>query len=144
LHTEIEIDAAPEVVWQVLTDFERYTEWNPFMTSAAGRPEVGEKLVVRLEPPGGRPVVFKPQVTAVENSKVLEWLGILGFSGLFDGRHRFEMERSRVGTTKFAQSESFDGIFVGALRRSLDIKTKEGFEAMNVALKARAESTVPD
>ena len=72
-------------------------------------------------------------------SKTLEWIGKLGFSGVFDGRHRFEVEASPTGT-KFTQSESFDGILVRFLRKSLDTTTKSGFEALNVALKARAES----
>jgi uncharacterized protein YndB with AHSA1/START domain len=36
LHAEIEIDAHAERVWQVLTDFRTYAEWNPFMTQASG------------------------------------------------------------------------------------------------------------
>ena len=139
LHTEIDIDAPTEVVWQVLTDLDHYPEWNPFITSADGRPEVGEKLVNRMEPPGGRAVTFKPEVTAVEDGKTFEWLGTLGFSGVFDGRHRFDVEASPTGT-KVTQSESFDGVLVRPLRKSLDTQTKAGFEAMNSALKARAES----
>ena len=139
LHTEIDIDAKPEVVWQVLTDLDRYPEWNPFITSAVGTPEVGDKLLNRMEPPGGKAMTFKPQVTVVEDGKTFEWLGTLGFSGVFDGRHRFDIEASPTGT-KLIQSESFDGVLVRFMRKSLDTQTKAGFEAMNVALKARAES----
>jgi hypothetical protein len=139
LHTEIDIDAAPEVVWQVLTDLDRYEDWNPFITSAVGRPEVGERLVNRLEPPGGRPMTFKPEVTVVEDKQRLEWIGRLGLPGVFDGRHRFTIAPSPTGTT-LSQSESFDGVLVRFLRTSLDTQTRSGFEAMNVALKARAEA----
>jgi len=138
LHTEIDIDAKPEVVWQVLTDLDRYPEWNPFITSAVGTPEVGDKLLNRMEPPGGKAMTFKPQVTVVEDGKTFEWLGTLGFSGVFDGRHRFDIEASPTGT-KLIQSESFDGVLVRFMRKSLDTQTKAGFEAMNAALKARAE-----
>ena len=138
LHTEIDIDAKPEVVWQVLTDLDRYPEWNPFITSAVGTPEVGAKLVNRMEPPGGKAMTFKPQVTVVEDGETFEWLGTLGFSGVFDGRHRFDIEASPTGT-KLIQSESFDGVLVRFMRKSLDTQTKAGFEAMNAALKARAE-----
>ena len=53
LHSELDIDAPPEVVWEVLTDLAAYGEWNPFITSSVGTAEVGEKLVNRMEPPGG-------------------------------------------------------------------------------------------
>ena len=139
LHTEIDIDATPEVVWQVLTDLDRWADWNPFITSSVGTAEVGETLVNRMEPPGGKAITFKPQVTVVEEGKTFEWLGKLGFSGVFDGRHRFDVEASPAGT-RLIQSESIDGILVRVMRKSLDTNTKSGFEAMNVALKARAES----
>jgi len=139
LHTEIDIDATPEVVWQVLIDLDRWVDWNPFITSSVGKPEVGEKLVNRMEPPGGKAITFKPQVTVVEDGKMFEWLGKLGFSGVFDGRHRFDVEATPTGT-KLTQSESLDGMLVRVMQKSLDSKTKSGFEAMNVALKARAES----
>lgn len=137
LHTEIDIDAPAEVVWQVLTHLDKYEEWNPFITSSVGTPAVGERLVNRMEA-GGSAMTFKPDVTVVEDGKVLEWLGKLGIPGLFDGRHRFEIETSPNGV-KLTQSELFDGLLVRFMRKSLDTSTKAGFEAMNVALKARAE-----
>jgi hypothetical protein len=139
LHTEINIDATPEVVWQVLTDLEEYADWNPFITSSVGTPVVGETLVNRMEPPGGMAITLKPQVTVVEEGKTFEWLGKIGFSGMFDGRHRFEIEPSPTGT-KFVQREALDGILVRVLRKSVDTSTKSGFEEMNTALKNRAES----
>lgn len=139
LHTEIDIETTPEAVWQVLIDLERWAEWNPFITSSVGNAEVGETLVNRMEPPGGKAMTFKPEVTVVEDGKTFEWLGKLGFPGVFDGRHRFDVEASSTGT-RFTQSESFDGVLVRFLRKSVDTSTKAGFEAMNVALKAKAES----
>ncbi len=81
LHTEIDIDARPELVWKVLTDLDRYAEWNPFITSAVGKPEVGEKLINTLQSPGGKTMTFRPTVTVVEPAKTFEWLGRLGLPG---------------------------------------------------------------
>jgi hypothetical protein len=139
LHTEIEIDAAPDVVWDVLTDLDRYPEWNPFITSADGTAEVGRQLTNRLEPPGGKAITFRPRVTEVETQKTFEWLGRLGVRGVFDGRHRFDLEPTATGT-HLVHSEEITGVLVRPMRSSLDSQTKPGFEAMNAALKTRAEA----
>lgn len=139
LRTEIEIDAAPEVVWEILVDLSRYEEWNPFITSSSGETRVGEKLVNRLEPPDAKAMTFKPKVTAVDEGEAFEWLGHLIVPGLFDGRHRFEVHAAGSGTL-FRQDEYFSGILVRPMRKSLEGSTRRGFEAMNQALKERAEA----
>lgn len=141
LHSEIDIDASPEVVWAVLSDLDGYHEWNPFVVSAKGTVAVGERLTNRIEPPGGKGMTFKPTVTVVEADQVFEWLGRLGVPGIFDGRHRFELEATASGT-HFTQSEFFNGALVRFLKGSLDDHTRKGFEAMNRALKDRAEARV--
>ena len=140
LQTEVAIDAPAEVVWEVLVDLEAYNEWNSFIVQSAGRAEIGERLVNRMQPPGGRAMTFKPTVTEVEAGRTFEWLGRLGLPRLFDGRHRFELESTPSGGTTLIHSEYFDGLLVRFLRSSLDTSTKAGFEAMNAALKTRAEA----
>lgn len=140
LTTEIEIDAPTEIVWEVLTDLARYPEWNPFITSAEGRVEVGQRLTNRLQPPGGRAMTFRPTVTEVDPGRVFEWLGHLGVPGLFDGRHRFELAARPGGGSRLVHAESFRGLLVRLMRHQLDTGTRAGFEAMNEAVRARAES----
>ena len=36
-----DIQASPEVVWSVITDFERYKEWNPFVIDCDAKLEPG-------------------------------------------------------------------------------------------------------
>jgi hypothetical protein len=141
LHTEILIDAPPATVWAVLTDFADYPDWNPFLTSSMGTLAVGERLVIRLAPPGGKRVTFKPTVTEVDSGRSFEWLGRLVLPGVFDGRHRFALLPEGDGT-RLLQTERFAGVLVPLMRRSLDTHTRAGFEAMNHALKARAEASI--
>lgn len=143
ISTTIEIDASPQSVWEVLIDLDRFGEWNPFITSASGEVEVGERLVNRIEPPGARAMTFKPTVTVVDEGRVFEWLGRAGVPGIFDGRHRFELTQTPSGDTQLVHSEIFSGLLVRVLRGSLDDNTKAGFEAMNVALKQRVEASEP-
>ena len=139
LRTTIDIDAPPSVVWDVLVDLDAYADWNPFIVSASGSVATGERLVNRIEPPGGRGMTFKPTVTEVEDQRTFEWLGRLGMPGIFDGRHRFELTE-RDGRTTLEHSEEFSGILVRFMRKSLDSHSLDGFEAMNAALKERAEA----
>ena len=78
ISTEITINASPDTVWGVLTDFARFGEWNPFMDRAEGRAEVGEKLTIHMQPKGGRGMTFKPRVLVAEPGHELRWLGKLG------------------------------------------------------------------
>ncbi len=139
LHTEIDIDASPAAVWAVLTDLGSYSDWNPFVVSSQVTPAVGERLTNRIEPPGGRAMTFRPTVTVVETERVFEWLGRPGVPGVFDGRHRFEIEPTPTGS-RFTQSEAFNGVLVRFMKKSLDTQTVKGFDAMNSALKIRAEA----
>jgi hypothetical protein len=140
LHTEVTIEAPARVVWEVLVDLDHYVEWNPFIIESAGRVEVGERLVNRMSPPGGKEMTFRPTVTEVEPQRTFEWLGRAGVPGLFDGRHRFELRSTPQGATVLVHAESFRGLLVRFMRSSLDRHTLAGFEAMNVALKTTAEA----
>lgn len=142
LHTEIEINAPVETVWDVLTDLGHYGEWNPFIVSSAGEVAVGQKLTNRMEPPEGKAITFKPTVTVVEANRTFEWLGRLGAPGIFDGRHRFDLEPNDDGGTRLTHTEKLSGILVRPLRKSLDTRTIRGFEQMNSALKSRSEALI--
>jgi hypothetical protein len=138
LRREIEIDAPPERVWAVVTDFAAYSEWNPFIRSISGELHEGAKLEVRIEPPGARAMTFKPTVRAVEGSRELRWLGRLLLPGVFVGEHSLRIDPLDGGRSRFVQSESFSGLLVGLFKGTL-AKTEAGFEQMNTALKARVE-----
>lgn len=53
IETEIEIDAPVEKVCATFSHFERWPDWSPFVITLKGRVAIGEKLEVRLQPPGG-------------------------------------------------------------------------------------------
>lgn len=139
IHTEILINAAPEKVWEILTDFDKYPKWNPFIKSITGNVLIGNKITARLEPPGAKGMTFKPRVVAFETNKEFRWIGNLLFPGLFDGEHKFELIENRNGTTTFKQSESFRGILVPLFKKMIDKNTTNGFNLMNKKLKDRAE-----
>lgn len=137
IENTITIAATPERVWQVLTDFPAHGEWNPFMRSISGRPDVGEQLEVVITPPGRTASTFRPTVTAAEPGHRLEWLGHLRFRGLFDGRHAFELTATEDGSTLLVHREQFTGLLVPLVWRWMEGPTAEGFEQFNQALARR-------
>jgi uncharacterized protein YndB with AHSA1/START domain len=66
---EIEISATPNRVWQVLTDFEKYPTWNPFIKKITGIPAKNEKLEVHMPDPRGGTMVFMPTVLVAESDR---------------------------------------------------------------------------
>jgi hypothetical protein len=140
LRREIEVEAPPERVWAVVRDFAAYPEWNPFIQRISGELREGARLEVRIEPPGGRAMTFKPVVRAVEANRELRWLGRLLAPGIFDGEHRLRIEPLESGRSRFVQSERFSGLLVGLAKGTL-AKTEAGFEQMNAALKTRVEGS---
>ena len=137
IEATVDIEATSEVAWQVLTAFDAYAEWNPYIPSITGTATVGTRLTVELTPPGGRSTTFRPTVTEVEQGRVLEWLGRLGPPGVFDGRHRFELQPLPDGRSRLVQSERFRGLLVPVLWRSVDGPTTAGFAQFTDAFAQR-------
>jgi hypothetical protein len=140
LHSEIEIAASAERVWEILTDFASYPQWNPFIRGISGDLKVGERLEVRLEPPDSRGITLRPTVLSAEPNRLMRWVGHLLVPGLFDGEHSLATHPLGENRVRFVQHEAFKGVLVSLLARSLDKNTLRGFEEMNEALKERAEA----
>ena len=138
IETSIIIEAPKDKVWSVLTDFERYPQWNPFIKSLTGVTEVGNTISATIQPPESGAMTFKPTVLVFDNEKEFRWKGKLLIKGLFDGEHFFILKDNGNGSTEFIQGEQFGGILVGLLSKAL-VKTEEGFNLMNEALKKECE-----
>jgi hypothetical protein len=138
IHTEIDVDAPPSVVWAVLTDFASYPEWNG-RSRVEGRAREGERLTVAPGPDAGGMPTFRPRVLRADGEELV-WRGKLYVRGLFDGEHRFAVEPRADGGSRFVQSERFTGLLVRPILRRYGADTLAGFEAFNAALRDRAES----
>jgi hypothetical protein len=96
----------------------------------------GATLTNTLVLPGKKPMTIKPKVLKADGAE-LRWKGRLLVPGLFDGEHYFQLQ-PRDGGTHFVHGEIFSGILIGMLNFET---VRQGFEALNRGLKARAEST---
>lgn len=139
IHTEIGIGAPAERVWDVLAAVDAWPQWNPF-ARMSGRLAVGERVSVTLTLPGRKPMTLRPTIVKLEAGRELRWLGHLGVAGLFDGEHGFRVVPEDAGRCRFEHFETFRGLLVAPVMWMVGEATRQGFEAMNRALKARAEA----
>ena len=134
IQTEIDIGAPPSVVWDVLTDFSGFSDWNPMVTSAAGSADEGSYAILHYRSHVSVPLRFRVLITRAQTDRELRWVGSrLGISG----EHYFELN-GEGGGTHFVHGE----IFRGLLAKSLGFLFRDQipvFESFNQALKEVAE-----
>lgn len=142
IQAHIDINVEPVVVWRVLTELDRYPDWNPFIRKASGDLSVGRKVSVRLDVPGGMRMRLRTKLLVVEPQIELRWIGHAIIPGLFDGEHAFIIQKMEPAQTRFLQTEKFSGLLVPLLGWYIVPGALHGFEVMNQALKRRVENRI--
>lgn len=140
IETSIFIDSTPEKVWGILTKFEEYELWNPFMTKVIGSATLDSRIEVNIKTISGKKRTYYPIITRCETNKELRWKGKSFLPGVFDGERIFILENSNDDKILFSHKEIFSGLGVRLVGNKLDESLRESFVTMNEALKVRAEN----
>jgi hypothetical protein len=146
LRTQVEINAPASAVRAVLFDFADYPKWNPFIIRIDGTVAEGSQIYVTVMPVGGPEINASARVLSVTPNRI-EWKGSglsqlgsgpvsVDIPGVLSARHDFTIEELGPGRTLFHNNDDFSG----AAAATYDMKPiKAGLDAMNEALKKRAE-----
>ncbi|RKE26167.1 hypothetical protein B0G76_7777 [Paraburkholderia sp. BL23I1N1] len=140
-HADVLIDRPAADVWKVISNSAAYPDWNPFITRVDGDFREGATIRIVLGT-GSDSMVFKPTVLLVRPEQDLCWRGSVWIRGVFDGTHCIHLT-TVTGGTHLEQTESFSGLLVGRLTKDVIEETQRNFQAMNVAVKQRAELKTP-
>jgi len=135
---EIIIQATPEEVWEVLTDFDRHAEWNPLIYQAKGVVEVGRRIKVSARS-GSLDMKYRCLVVKVELHREFQWKWHVVLPFLIGADHIFKIEPITEKSVHFINREIFKGILVPFLTKLLFVQGKESMVAMDKALKERVE-----
>ena len=112
LAAKIDVDAPPDRVWEVLTDFPRYPEWNPFMFSVEGTAEAGAHLRIGMQRRGGMVLRFGARVVVADPPRELAWTGegLRGhWPGLVRGDRRVVIDLLASGGSRVEMLTTFTG-----------------------------------
>ena len=130
---EIEIAAEPELVWDVLTAFERWPTWNPDIESISMH---GDHLAVGSEFRWkAGPGTITSTIQEVEPPRQIAWNGrTLGIRAI----HVWWLEPSDSATTVLTE-ESYEGLVARLLRRPLQKALDRALDNSLRHLKAEVE-----
>ena len=138
LEAQIDIDAPIDVVWQHLTDFASYPEWNPYILSAEG--ELKQDSLVRFKVAGLPGTLSAPIVSLVENKQLI-WEARSPIPGVRP-RYIRRLEEIDATHTRFINREEFTGWAVPLISPMLNLMSKPLFPKTCAALKQRVEEAV--
>jgi uncharacterized protein YndB with AHSA1/START domain len=132
---EVEIAAPPEVVWDVLTGFEQWPDWNPEVKSMSLDGPVAPGTGFRWK---AGPSSIVSTLEQVDPPRYVRWRGrTLSIKAL----HEWWFEPSNGGT-RVETEESFSGLlarlFRGSLQKTLDRSTESGLEHLKRESERRA------
>ena len=127
------VEGRKQEVWDVLTDFAAYEEWNPFVRRAAGEAREGTTLELEAVLPGEEPRSLDAEVLIARPDRKLRWQDRLIIPGLRDWEYEFVLEPLEPGRVLVVQQLRAEGLLApfadkGAAQEALQL-TAEALQA---------------
>ena len=137
----VEIDAPQAFVWDVLVDYARYPEWNPYTVRVETRLEVGADVVLHLPHPDrpGETMTTTEVMRVIDAPRHLQYDTADNLPGIFAVRDQW-VEDLGGGRSSYRTTDTFSGEHAQLAYDLQGQWVQAGFDAVALALKARAES----
>jgi len=138
--TSFEINAPATRVWEILTDFPSYPQWNPQIPWASGKIEEGARVNLRLVLPGRPAMDLSAIIEQVRPGELLTWRGHVGAPWFFEGFRKFEIQPIASARVRVTHVEDIHGLAAPLFAVVMGDPVAQSQRALNDALRARAES----
>ncbi|MFN0049848.1 MAG: SRPBCC domain-containing protein [Cytophagales bacterium] len=141
--TEIEINASPEKVWSVLTDWKKLKEWSSsFVGISTDQMIKGERFVSYFKNPlTGGAIELEHVCTDYEEGRKFGWSGDI--IGKVTDLHIYSVEPTLKGTTLFKQEDGLHGPHSKLLNFLAEHHMMSMYKKFNLELKVRVELLHP-
>jgi hypothetical protein len=134
----IDIAASPETVWRLLTDLERYSDWNDYSPRVEGVLEVGQVVTVEAHL-GDEVRLVDNLVTVVDAPRTLCWQSQNWYASLARGTRCRYLEPLPNGKLRLRHHELMEGPLAGLIERLYRQRIEAGLKLADEALAEAAE-----
>lgn len=138
----VTIDASAEEVWQVLTDFDSYPQWNPFTTRVVpkGQFQTGNKVDLHVHMPIRGDRISVETVECIEPAKQIAWGMTMGHTCLLKARRDQLISPINDTQCTYQTWDAFRGLLTPLVVKLFGKDMQNGFNGVADALKARCET----
>ncbi len=134
----VEIAASPGTVWRMLTDLERYSEWNDYSPRVEGVLEIGRVVTVEAHL-GDEVRVVDNLVTVVDPPRTLCWQSQNWYASLARGTRCRHLEPLPNGMLRLRHHERMAGPLAGVVEWLYRPRIEAGLKRLDLALAEAAE-----
>ena len=136
---KVTINAPAERVWAVLTNLERYPDWNPFTFQVLGTLETGRPVELHVRMGKRGDTVSTETVQAIEPGRMLSWGMTMGMAVFLKARRDQQLQRIDDHTCSYQTWDAFSGLLTPIVVALYGRDIQQGFNAVADALKRYCE-----
>lgn len=138
--TTVYIDAPADAVWQVVTDFPRYGEWNPFVAECASTMNPGDPIDMVVHLGGPKPKrqreFIRTNTPGREFSYTMKPLPL----GMLRSLRSHTITEISPQRTRYESHFELAGLLHPVVAAALGKQLRRGFEGMTAAVQRQAET----
>jgi uncharacterized protein YndB with AHSA1/START domain len=137
----VEIAAPAEFVWDVLTDYPNYPQWNPYTVAVSTTLTIGDAIDLTLPAVDGTSGTFinREYVRIVDPPRHLQYDTAEEMPGIFAIRDQW-IDALGPRSCTYHTTDTISGKYADKVMEMTGAWIKSGFDAVAHALKARVES----
>ena len=133
--------AVPQAfAWQVLLDFERYEQWNPFTFKVKTDLVIGQLVELHVHLPKRGKSVQKEYLKHLQASEQIAWGMHILAPQLLKARRTQYLNKLNHNQCQYRTDDALEGLLTPLVKALYGESMRQGFNQMAHALKLRAET----